>query len=225
MSSKSCIVFNQPASRKYTVYISDSLTNQTITEIENDIVGTDDALEDRYDTGEDQVRKLEVENTQVLFVKKSLERGSRMLASSLVVVVKNETETAAAGANRYSVWRYWRSLSRENSWIQKEHLFISGTHSDFYEDFDLFDDYAIGFRDNKFYVIYWKGYRGEEVPSNFERKAYDQAYEEEDSSVAAYSFYDRSGYNGEYELMIWVRTAAAIQLRPVIMLIEPESYN
>ena len=188
-------------------------------------MGTDDSLGERFDSGEDQVRKLEVENTEVLFVKKSLERGSRMLASSLVVVVKNDTETAAAGANRYSVWRYWRSLNREASWIQKELLFISGAHSDFYEDFDLFDDYAIGFRDNKFYVIYWKDYLGKEVPSNFERQAYDQAYEEEDSSVAAYSFYDRSGYNGEYELMIWVRTQAAIQLRPVIMLIEPESYN
>ena len=52
-------------------------------------MGTDDSLEDRYDTGEDQVRKLEVENTEVLFVKKSLERGSRMLAGALVVVVKN----------------------------------------------------------------------------------------------------------------------------------------
>ena len=188
-------------------------------------MGTDDSLGERFDSGEDQVRKLEVENTEVLFVKKSLERGSRMLASSLVVVVKNDTETAAAGANRYSVWRYWRGLNREASWIQKELLFISGAQSDFYEDFDLFDDYAIGFRDNKFYVIYWKDYLGKEVPSNFERQAYDQAYEEEDSSVAAYSFYDRSGYNGEYELMIWVRTQAAIQLRPVIMLVEPESYN
>ena len=61
-------------------------------------MGTDDSLGERFDSGEDQVRKLEVENTEVLFVKKSLERGSRMLASSLVVVVKNETETAAAGA-------------------------------------------------------------------------------------------------------------------------------
>ena len=52
-------------------------------------------------------------------------------------------------------------------------MFISGAQTDFYEDFDLFDDYAIGFRDNKFYVIYWKDYLNEYVPVNFERKAYD----------------------------------------------------
>ena len=90
-------------------------------------------------------------------------------------------------------------------------MFILAAHSsgvelwgDFYEDFDLFDDYAIGFKDNKFYVIYWKDFLNELVPVNFERKAYDQEDVEEDSTIAAYSFYDRSGYNGEYELMIWV---------------------
>ena len=71
------------------------------------------------------------------------------------------------------MWRYWRSQSRENSWIKKEHLFLSAAQTDFYEDFDLFDDFAIGFRDNKFYVIYWKDYLNEEVPVNYERQAYD----------------------------------------------------
>ena len=187
------IVFNQPSQNRFSVYISDSLTNQTITDIENDIVGVDDDLQERFDTGEDQIRKITVEDTEVLFVKKSLERKSRILANSLIVVIKNVTATAEAGANRYSVWRYWRSQSRENSWIKKELLFVSAAHTDFYEDFDLFDDYAIGFRDNKFYVIYWKDFLNEEVPVNYERQAYDQG---EDSTVAAYSFYDRSGYSG-----------------------------
>ena len=91
------------------MYISDSLTNQTISDIENDIVGVNDELYERFDTGVDQVRKIEVEDIQVLFVKKSLERKSRILANSLIVVVLNATETAEAGENRYSVWRYWRS--------------------------------------------------------------------------------------------------------------------
>ena len=71
------------------MYISDSLTNQTITEIENNIVGVDDELQERFDKGEDQIRKLIVEDTDVLFVKKSLERRSRILANSLIVVIKN----------------------------------------------------------------------------------------------------------------------------------------
>jgi hypothetical protein len=107
--SGSVTIFNQPDNNKYTVYISDSLTNQTISDIENDIVGVDDELYERFDTGVDQIRKIEVEDIQVLFVKKSLERKSRILANSLIVVVLNETETAEAGENRYSVWRYWRS--------------------------------------------------------------------------------------------------------------------
>ena len=106
---KQFVVFNQPDNNKYTVYISDSLTNQTISDIENDIVGVDDELYERFDTGVDQIRKIEVEDIQVLFVKKSLERKSRILANSLIVVVLNATETAEAGENRYSVWRYWRS--------------------------------------------------------------------------------------------------------------------
>jgi hypothetical protein len=107
--SGSVTIFNQPDNNKYTVYISDSLTNQTISDIENDIVGVDDELYERFDTGVDQIRKIEVEDIQVLFVKKSLERKSRILANSLIVVVLNETETAEASENRYSVWRYWRS--------------------------------------------------------------------------------------------------------------------
>ena len=81
------------------------MTNQTISDIENDIVGVDDELYERFDKGVDEIRKIEVEDIQVLFVKKSLERKSRILSNSLIVVVLNETETG----NRYSVWRYWRS--------------------------------------------------------------------------------------------------------------------
>ena len=69
------------------------MTNQTISDIENDIVGEDDDYYLRYDPV-DQIRKIEVEDIQVLFVKKSLERKSRILANSLIVVVKNTTAGA-----------------------------------------------------------------------------------------------------------------------------------
>ena len=69
------------------------MTNQTISDIENDIVGVDDELYERYDPV-DQIRKIEVEDIEVLFVKKSLERKSRILANSLIVVVKNTTAGA-----------------------------------------------------------------------------------------------------------------------------------
>ena len=68
------IVFNQPLFSKFKVYISDSLTNQTISAISNTVIGRDDTLEDRFDSGPDQIRTLTVENVQVLFAKKSLER-------------------------------------------------------------------------------------------------------------------------------------------------------
>ena len=47
------------------MYISDSLTNQTITEIENNIVGVDDELQERFDKGEDQIRKITDEDRDV----------------------------------------------------------------------------------------------------------------------------------------------------------------
>ena len=97
MSSNYSVVFNRPDESKFVVYISDILTNQTISEIENTVIGTDDKLEDRFDTGEDHIRTITVDNVQVLSVKKSLERKTSVFANSLIVVVLNETETQSSG--------------------------------------------------------------------------------------------------------------------------------
>ena len=97
MSSNYSVVFNRPDESKFSVYISDILTNQTISEIENTVIGTDDKLEDRFDTGEDHIRTITVDNVQVLFVQKSLERRTSVFANSLIVVVLNETETQSSG--------------------------------------------------------------------------------------------------------------------------------
>ena len=97
MSSNYSVVFNRPDESKFAVYISEILTNQTISEIENTVIGTDDKLEDRFDTGEDHIRTITVDNVQVLSVKKSLERRTSVFANSLIVVVLNETETQSSG--------------------------------------------------------------------------------------------------------------------------------
>ena len=97
MSSNYSVVFNRPDESKFVVYISDILTNQTISEIENTVIGTDDKLEDRFDAGEDHIRTITVDNIQVMSVKKSLERRTSVFANSLIVVVLNETETQSSG--------------------------------------------------------------------------------------------------------------------------------
>ena len=137
-------------------------------------------------------------------------------------MVLNQTATASAQRNKYSIWRYWRSDDPHNSWIKSELLFTSSAWTEFYEDFDLFDDYAIGYRDNKFYVIYWKESVADDLPSNFEMRAYDF---EEEADVVSYSFYDRSDGKGQFELMVFLQYPGATQLKKVIMDIDPVSWR
>lgn len=61
------------------------------------MIGSDDKLEDRFDSGEDHIRTITVDNVQVLSVKKSLERKTSVFANALIVVVLNETETQSSG--------------------------------------------------------------------------------------------------------------------------------
>ena len=96
-STNYLVVFNRPDEQKFVVYISDILTNQTISEIENTVIGSDDKLEDRFDAGQDHIRTITVDNVQVVSVKKSLERKNSVFANALIVVVLNETETQSSG--------------------------------------------------------------------------------------------------------------------------------
>ena len=137
-------------------------------------------------------------------------------------MVLNQTATASAQRNKYSVWRYWRSDDPYNSWVKSELLFTSSAWTEFYEDFDLFDDYAIGYRDKEFYVIYWKEAIAGDLPSNFEMRAYDF---EGEADVVTYSFYDRSDGKGQFELMVFLPYPAAIQLKKVTMEIDPVSWR
>lgn len=75
---------------------------------------------------------------------------------------------------------------------------------------DLFDDWAIGYKEDIFSVIFYKGYLGELVPSNYEVFAYNQEYETKNSDIIGYTFFDLSGVSGEWELIILIRFNAAI---------------
>ena len=61
------------------------------------MIGSDDKLEDRFDSGQDHIRTITVDNVQVVSVKKSLERESSVFSNALIVVVLNETETQSSG--------------------------------------------------------------------------------------------------------------------------------
>ena len=147
-----------------------------------------------------------------------------MVADSVIVILANKTITD--DDEGVSVWRYWQNNDPEEQWLESEYLFSTKVDGnvldDYYEDVDIFDDYAIGFKKNTFYVIFWKEYAGEVVPENYEMKAYEQ---EKESSIAGYTFYDRSGYKGDWELIIFVQYTGAIQIVPVATIISPSSYN
>lgn len=63
-----------PLANKYTVYLSEMLVNTTISEIENEIKGTDDALNVRYDQP-DYVRFVTVEGVNITSVRLSKEKA------------------------------------------------------------------------------------------------------------------------------------------------------
>ena len=81
------------------------MANTTISEIINEIKGAEDAVV-ASDKQKDYIRRISVTNTKVAFVKKSNELvNSGLYASALLVVAKNLT--TGAGANQYSVTRFW----------------------------------------------------------------------------------------------------------------------
>ena len=86
----------------------------------------------------------------------------------------------------------------------------------------MFDDFAIGYKDNKFYVLYWTEYIGQELPSNYEIQAFDLG---EDFTVAKYAFYDSEGDQGNFELILFLKSSAATQLRKATMEIDTKNYS
>ena len=83
------IVLNCPAQSKYTVYLSEMMTNTTMSRIYNEINKYDDELNIRYDET-DYIRKIEVSNVRVDSVRKSMETDG---LESVIVIFVNETES------------------------------------------------------------------------------------------------------------------------------------
>ena len=76
-------------------------------------------------------------------------------------------------------------------WLEKEYLFdiLGGP----YDDFFLFDDYAIVLKDkNKIKAIYYKNFKGLSVPSNLEVPIYNDL-QYSNHEFEAITFEDYSG--------------------------------
>lgn len=75
-----------------------------------------------------------------------------------------------------------------------------------------------------FTVIFYKEFLGDVVPENYliDYKDYERL---EKTDIAGYTFFDRSGYKGEWELMGLVKTEGAIQLTPIMLNIYPSDYT
>ena len=152
-----------------------------------------------------------MENVEVHSVKVSQE------GQFVIVIIKNSTRS-----DQHSVLRY--SQDDSSNWVKAEHLFDSNGASSgvFYDSVDVFNDYAVGYRDNKFYVLYYKDRVGDLLPYNFEVVAYE-AQVERGSENPVYSFYDTSGYFGEWQLIVIIKWPGATQVVPVTMAISPSS--
>lgn len=128
------------------------MANTTIGDIQNEYRGAIDEFVPN-DAQKDYIRRESVTNVIVKFIKKTNEVSNKIESLGLIVVSKSETATI----EQYSVTRYWQNLY--TSWLEKEYLFdIMGGP---YEDFFLFDDYAIVLKNkNKINAIYYKNFKG-----------------------------------------------------------------
>ena len=112
------------------------MSNTTISGIVNEIQGQDDSVL-TTDSELDYIRRIEVSSVTVTHVTRSYERSEPLYKDALIVVSKNVT--TGAGSNQYSVTRYWQNIY--TNWIESEHLFDVTNGP--YDDFFVFDDYAI----------------------------------------------------------------------------------
>ena len=151
---------------EFTVYISQSLVNQTVDSIENHVVKYPDEQKQRFDEP-DHVRKI-VKTEDVRSIRKSLERANKAHSDAVIVIFTNTTVTG-----QLSVWRYWwePSTKEGEGWIESEYLFDFKDES--YESIEVFDDYAIAYKDQVFTVLFYKEYLGTFMPENYKFKAYE----------------------------------------------------
>lgn len=107
-----------------------------------------------------------------------MEKTYDKFVDSVIVIFVNETQSNTTESDdddkewQHSVWRYWQDP--ESNWIDSEYLFDTQKEDRvFYEEVDVFDSWAIGYKENVFTVIFFKNYIGDLVPTNFESKAYE----------------------------------------------------
>ena len=163
---------------RFTVYLSELMTNTTMAGIYNEIKGVEDELNERYDDV-DYIRQVDVTNVRVESVRKSKETDG---LDSIIVIFVNETESYT-NFKQHSVVRYYQDP--ETNWIESEYLFDTKAEPrDFYEQVDVFDEYAIAYKENKFTVILFRDHMGEVLPPNWEISAHTQS-----ADIAGYSFY------------------------------------
>ena len=79
-----------------------------------------------------------------------------------------------------------------------------------YDDIDIFDNWGIGYiaNDKRFKVLFYDKYREEVMPTNYEVDAYK--IWDEDVSIDGYTYYDTSGYKGEWEMILLKRYQGAV---------------
>ena len=133
-----------PGEGTINVYLTELLTNSTISEIKNEIRGDDDE-ENEYDDEIDYVRTLSKTGlSNIVLAKKSNELAPEY-KDSIIVVFKNDTRAEEDDKTYeenevYSVVRYYKKAV--NGKIEEEHAFDFKTDSTV-DDFYLFDDYAL----------------------------------------------------------------------------------
>ena len=200
------------------------LVNTTVSDIENEIKGVDDARNVRHDK-KDYIRKLEVFDVNVTSVQLSKEKTYDKFIDSVIVIYVNETETNDTSSDdddnewQHGVMRYWQDPT--TFWIDSEYLFDTQKEKRvFYEGLDIFDEWAIAYKDNVFEVIFYKIAKGNLVPENYHVKAYEQ----ENAYIAGYTFFDQSG-KGSWDLIILQKYTGSIIVTPVQMVISPSNYN
>ena len=163
----SSIVINCPREDRYTVILTEMMANTTFTNIVNEIKGAQDSVV-TDDASKDYIRRIEVTNVKVAFVKFSNERADPLYETSVIVVSLNEASDAVSG--QYTVTRYWQNIY--TNWIESELIFelVKGP----YDDVFVFDKYAITIKDkNKVNAVYYDNFKGVAVNDNYESSIYD----------------------------------------------------
>ena len=83
--------------------LTEMMANSTVSDIVNEIKGAEDAIVSS-DKTKDYIRRIDVSNVKVAFVKLSNERSDALYKTSVIVVSENE-ESSSSGV--YTVTRYW----------------------------------------------------------------------------------------------------------------------